>query len=161
MRPAKILLLVAYVAGSALAATVVACAKSPPEAHSAPAASSKTPAAGGEGKAPAGGTDDGQDNTPPNGVDVSKLDEMGKKVFFRVVNTEASICGKGQSLLASAKKDTSCRRSLSAVKYVAHLADQGYTQSEISESLEKRYRNVQPRFIDVPKRPSKAALQRA
>jgi protein-disulfide isomerase len=125
-----------------------ACAKSPPEAHSAPAAS-PAPAAGGE--KPAG--EAGLDMTPPPGLDVSKLDELAKKIFFRVVNSEASVCGKGESLLASAKKDQGCHRSLNAVKYVARLADQGYTQTEIAESLEKRYRSTDAKFIDVSEAP--------
>jgi protein-disulfide isomerase len=138
-----------------LVSGAAACAKSPPEAHSAPTAS-----AGGKGPADKATADkagdkkaDGQDMTPPTGVDVSKLDELAKKIFFRVVNNEPSVCGKGQSLLASAKTDSACRRSLNAVKYVARLADQGYTQSEIGESLEKRYRSTDQKFIDVSEAP--------
>ena len=168
MRPAKTSVLAIYVAGSLLTVAIVACAKSPPEAHSAPAASKPEPAStgstppalvgapGAKGSPGAQGTqgsDDGQDTTPPAGLDITKLDEMAKKVFFRVVNNEPSICGKGQSLLVSAKKDSSCRRSLNAVKYVAHLADQGYTQSEIAESLDKRYRNMHAQIIDVAEAP--------
>jgi len=159
MRPVKILRVVAYVALSVSIATAGACAKTPPEALSAPAASPAAPTgtdkSAASGGAPTAGTltEEGQDGVPPNGVDVSRLDETARKVFFRVVNGEASVCGKGQSLLASAKKDASCRRSLNAVKYVAHLADQGYTQSEIVESLDKRYRNTEVRTIDVSEAP--------
>lgn len=157
MRTVKGLVSVAY-AGLILviAAASSACAKSPPEAHSAPSAS--TPAGGAKpsgGGAPAG--EAALDTTPPPGVEVSKLDELAKKIFFRVVNTEPSICGKGQSLLASAKKDASCRRSLNAVRYVARLADQGYTQSEIGDSLEKRYRSADPKLIDVKEAPGEGS----
>jgi protein-disulfide isomerase len=152
MRLPKRVALVLRVGLLVIAPSVSACAKSPPEAHSAPAATAaeKSPA-GADKKAAAIG--DGADATPPAGVDVSKLDEMARKIFFRVVNTEPSVCGKGQSLLASAKKDETCRRSLNAVKYVARLADQGYTQSEITESLEKRYRSTDAKFIDVSEAP--------
>jgi protein-disulfide isomerase len=134
----------------------VSCAKSPPEAQSAPAASAAV--GGGADKSPGGadkkaGPGAADDATPPPGVDISKLDEMARKIFFRVVNGEASVCGKAQSLLASAKKDETCRRSLNAVKYVARLADQGYTQSEIGEALEKRYRSTDAKFIDVSEAP--------
>jgi protein-disulfide isomerase len=160
MRTAKALVSVAYaglIFGAAAATmSMWACAKSPPEAHSAPAATGAPPA----GTSPAAAADKGVgagegalDTTPPPGVDISKLDELAKKIFFRVVNSEPSLCGKGQSLLASAKKDASCRRSFNAVKYVGRLADQGYTQTEISESLEKRYRGGQPKFIDVADAP--------
>ncbi len=150
MRTAKALVSVAYVGWTIVAAASFACAKSPPEALSAPAASQ---GGGGGAKGSAAAAAGGDDMTPPAGVNVSKLDELAKKIFFRVVNNEPSICGKGQSLMASAKKDASCRRSLNAVKYVARLADQGYTQSEIVESLEKRYRSTQPKVIDVSEAP--------
>jgi protein-disulfide isomerase len=156
MRAAKALVTVAYAASVVLFAAVSACAKSPPEAHSAPAAS---PAAGEGTKAAPSGSDGAQDTTPPPGMDLSKLDELAKKIFFRVVNSEPSICGKGQSLLASAKKDASCRRSLNAVRYVAKLADQGYTQSEIIESLLKRYRVAEPKFIDVSEAPMEGSAK--
>jgi len=98
-----------------------------------------------------------EDHTPPPGLDVSKLDESAKKIFWRVVNQESSICGKAESLLASAKHDPSCRRSFNAVRYSAHLADQGYTQSDISESLEKRYRGSTIRMLDVADAPMKGS----
>jgi protein-disulfide isomerase len=159
MRPVKILMVVAYVAGSASLVSVCACAKSPPEAHSAPAASGPEPGTPQKASAPAAdpGQEPGLDTVAPTGVDVSRLDETARKVFFRTVNGEASVCGKGQSLLASAKKDASCRRSLNAVKYVAHLADQGYTQSEIAESLDKRYRNTESHTIDVAEAPAEGS----
>src|SRR5512140_1985427 len=59
------------------------------------------------------------DATPPAGVDISKLDDFERKVFFRVVNREASACGRGHSLLYSAKHDPSCRASFYAVRYTA------------------------------------------
>ena len=95
----------------------------------------------------------GQDTTPPPGLDISRLDDFQKKVFFRVVNTEPSICGQAQSLLQSAKKDPNCRRSFNAVRYVAHLVDQGFTDSEIGESLAKRYRNTVTHNLDVSEAP--------
>jgi protein-disulfide isomerase len=139
-------LLTSLAEGAALVAALAApaCAKTPPEAYSAPAA---TPLAAGAA-----------DTTPPPGVDVSKLDNFQKKVFFRVANTEASICGQAQSLLQSAKaqKDP-CRRSLNALRYVARLVEQGYTDSEISESLSKRYRSTSPKSIDVADAPMKGS----
>lgn len=125
-----------------------ACAKTPSEAKSAPAATPATP----EGSPP-GGSAPGQDTTPPPGLDISRLDDFQKRVFFRVVNTEPAICGQAQSLLQSAKKDPNCRRSYNAVRYVAHLVDQGFTDSEISDSLAKRYRNTATHNLDVSEAP--------
>jgi protein-disulfide isomerase len=136
-----------------VAAVVASCAKTPPEAYSAPAATAAAGGAAGKTGGAGQGAGAAADTTPPPGIDISKLDEMAKKIFFRVVNAEASICGKGESLLASAKKDASCRRSYNAVRYTARLADQGYTQSEIAEALEKRYRNTEVKKIDVSEAP--------
>jgi thiol-disulfide isomerase/thioredoxin len=95
------------------------------------------------------------DNTPPPGVDIGKLDEFERKVFYRVVNRESSVCGKGHSLLYSAKRDNTCRASFYAVRYVAHLVDSGFTDSEIGEKIEKRFRTPRHPRIDVSGAPSK------
>jgi thiol-disulfide isomerase/thioredoxin len=101
------------------------------------------------------GTPSGDDQTLPRGIDIGKLDEFERKVFFRVVNRESSACGKGHSLLHSARFDESCRASFYAVRYVAHLVDTGFTDSEIGEKLEKRFRTPRvPRF-DLAAAPSK------
>jgi protein-disulfide isomerase len=145
MRPAKILWSAVHAGVLVGAIALTACAKTPPEAQSAPAA---TPT----GAAPKGGA---QDTTPPPGIDVSKLDDFQKKVFFRIVNSEASVCGQAQSLIASAKKD--CRRSFNAMRYVAKLVVQGYTDSEVSEAVGKRYRSAEPKKIDVSEAPMKGS----
>jgi protein-disulfide isomerase len=143
MRPAKVVGSVVQAGAFVLLLTLPACAKTPPEAQSAPAASGPAPVAA------------AADTTPPPGVDVSKLDDFQKKVFFRIANAEASICGQAQSLIASAKKD--CRRSLNALRYVAKLVEQGYTDSEVSEALGKRYRTTELKSIDVADAPMKGS----
>ena len=115
-----------------LLAGACACAKTSTELPSANAAS-----------APAGGEKSagGDDTTPPPGVDLTKLDDFERKVFFRVINKEASACGKAHSLIYSLKNDKGCRKSLYAIRYVARLVDSGYTDSEVRESLAKRFRS--------------------
>jgi protein-disulfide isomerase len=149
MRPAE--LLWSVVRASALVAllSTPACAKTPPEAQSAPAASApSTVAQEGQGGA-------AQDLTPPSGIDVSKLDDFQRKVFFRIVNNEPSICGQAQSLIASAKKD--CRRSFNAMRYVGKLVEQGFTDSEVAEAIGKRYRATDVKTIDVAQAPMKGS----
>jgi protein-disulfide isomerase len=148
MRPAKVFWSVVHAAVVSLLVSLPACAKTPPEAHSAPAAA---PAEGAQAQPMAGG----QDTTLPPGIDASKLDDFQKKVFFRIVNTEPSICGQAQSLIQSAKKDASCRRSLNAVRYVSRLVEQGFTDSEVSDALTKRYRTTLPKALDVSDAPMK------
>jgi protein-disulfide isomerase len=150
MRPAK--LVCAVVRAGALVAVLSspACAKTPPEAQSAPAASGASAVA-----QPGTGA---QDTTPPPGIDVSKLDDFQKKVYFRIVNNEPSICGQAQSLIASAKSTTSaCRRSFNAMRYVGKLVEQGFTDSEVSEAIGKRYRTTQVKTIDVSQAPMKGS----
>jgi protein-disulfide isomerase len=115
-----------------------ACAKAPAQAPPAEAAATK------------GG---GEDTTLPPGIDLSKLDDFSKKVFFRIANSEPSVCGQAQSLIASAKKD--CGRSVNALRYVARLVEQGFTDSEVSEGLAKRYRPIAAKKIDVSAAPMK------
>jgi protein-disulfide isomerase len=109
------------------------CAKKSAEVPSSAAA-----APGAEPAAKSGEAKD--DTTPPPGVDLSKLDDFERKVFFRVMNKESSACGKAHSLLQSVRTDRGCRKSLYAARYVARLVDTGFTDSEISESLQKRFR---------------------
>jgi protein-disulfide isomerase len=143
MRPAK-LVWSAVRAGALVALlTLPSCAKTAPEAHAAAAEVTPTPtAAAGQ-----------PDMTPPPGIDVSKLDDFQRKVFFRIVNAEPSVCGQAQSLIASAKKD--CRRSFNAMRYVAKLVEQGFTDSEVSEAIGKRYRATDIKKIDVSEAPMK------
>jgi protein-disulfide isomerase len=147
MRPAKVLWSVVH-AGVFLAAMALpACAKTPPEAQSAPAASGSTPVAAGQ-----------QDTTLPPGIDASKLDDFQKKVFFRIINNEPSICGQAQSLIVSAKSTTSgCRRSYNAIRYVGKLVEQGFTDSEVSEAIGKRYRTTDVKNIDISEAPLKGS----
>lgn len=137
-------------AAASLILTVVstpACSKTSPEVHSAQAAPADKPAA----TAPSAA----EDTTPPPGVDLSKLDDFERKVFFRVANKEASACGKAQSLLQSARADRSCRKSIYALRYVARLVDAGYTDSEVAEQLTKRYRSGAPKKLDLGAAPIK------
>jgi len=138
-----------------VAGVASACAKKSAELSAAsPAAAATTAKAEG---AAAGATVDGQDNTAPPGIDLTALDEFERKVFFRVVNKESAACGKAESLIKSVKTDRGCRKSHYAVKYVARLVDQGFTDSEIAEHLGKRFRAGPPKRIDVSEAPSKGS----
>ena len=143
MCPAKLVWSVVHAGFVMAAMSLPACAKTPPAAQSAPAASAPAPVAA------------GQDTALPPGIDASKLDEFQKKVFFRIINNEPSICGEAQSLIVSAKKD--CRRSFNAIRYVGKLVEQGFTDSEVSESIGKRYRSADIKKIDVSEAPMKGS----
>jgi protein-disulfide isomerase len=124
--------------------SLVACAKTPSVAQ--PAEAATAPAKSGAGDSlvlPA--------EIKPL---YDKLDDFGKKVFARIANGESSVCGQAQSLIQSANDPkANCRRSISALRYVARLIEQGFTDSEISEKLANRYRPVSLKKIDVADAP--------
>jgi len=140
--------LIAILETAAVMVVISACAALP--------ACAKTPAEAAQAAPATAPTKPGDDTTAPPEVDLSKLDDFSRKVFFRIANSEPSVCGQAQSLLQSAKdQKAGCRRSVSALKYVAHLVEQGFTDSEVSEALGKRYRPVAPKKIDVSEAPMK------
>ena len=119
-------------------------------AHSAPSASPAVVTAKGSKPLAEG-------DSLPAGIDLSKLDEFKRKVFDQVVNREPSACGKGHSLLYSVKHDSSCRASFYAIRYVARLANSGFSDSEISGKVEQRFRAPHVPYIDVSQAPSKGS----
>ena len=56
--------------------------------------------------------------------------------------------------MQSVKTDRACRKSLYAARYVARLVDGGFTDSEISESIEKRFRSTR-KTLDLADAPVK------
>src|SRR5436190_13358462 len=141
MRPADPRLMIARAA--ALGFALVACWS---------VACGKTPAAGRPAEASAGpAKTEAPAPIPPDVKPLyDKLDDLGKKVFIRIATTESSVCGDAQSLINSAK---SCHRSVAALRHVAKLIDQGFTDSEISEKMANRYRPVTAKKIDVSDAP--------
>ncbi len=123
----------------------IACAKSTPEVAPANAAARKAP------EKPAAA----EDSTAPAGIDLANLDEFERKVFLRILNKESSACGKAHSLMVSVKTDKACRKSMYAAKYVARLVDGGFTDSEVAEMLQKRFRGEGPKAIDLKNSPVK------
>jgi glutaredoxin len=138
-----------------------ACSKKAAQPTSAPSTPAATTAAGPAAVSDPAGKPAAKPEAVPREVDlgklIAKLDEFKRKVFDQVVNREPSACGKGHSLLHSVKNDTSCRASFYAVRYVARLADAGFSDPEISEKLEQRFRVPRVPYIDVSQAPSKGS----
>ena len=108
----------------------------------------------GKPKTPAAGA---ADEAPPAGIDIAGLDTFERKVFMRVLNKEASACGKAHSLMHSIKNDSSCRKSFYAARYVARLVEGGFTDSEVTDALEKRFRNPTVAKVETTGAPSKGS----
>lgn len=130
---------------SLVAALVVTAACTRKAAPASPAAPSSGP---GKQAASAGAA------LPP-GIDLSKLDESRRQLFDQVVSQEPSACGKGESLLSSVKNDRACRASFYAVRYVARLAEAGYSGPSITQMLGQRFREPRAPYIDLSAAPSK------
>jgi 2-hydroxychromene-2-carboxylate isomerase len=137
------------------AALATACTGMQILAWSRPAQAAPALPPGANAVAEKGGSPSGDDTSAPPGIDLGKLDEFERKVFYRVINREPSACGKGHSLIHSVKNDSACRASFYAVRYVAHLVDSGFTDSEIGEKVEKRFRTPRHPRIDVSTAPIK------
>jgi protein-disulfide isomerase len=94
------------------------------------------------------------DETPLQGIDVSKLETDKQKLFYKLVGSLSSPCGKAHSLRTSYTSDTECKRAPFAVRYVAALVSDELKESEIREEFEKKYNSQQkPQKFDTSKAP--------
>lgn len=93
------------------------------------------------------------DTTPLTGVDISKLEGDKQKLFYKLVNTFKSPCGKTHSLRTSFTQDTSCKRAPFAVRYVIALLDDEASEEQIREEYAHKYENQKVVKLDVSKAP--------
>ena len=94
------------------------------------------------------------DTTPLAGIDVSKLDADKQQIFYRMIGSLSSPCGKAQSLRASFTSDTSCKRAPFAVRYVMTLLGDEASEAQAREEYEKKYTaTATPVKFDVSKAP--------
>lgn len=82
------------------------------------------------------------DMTPVPGVDVSKLPDKGQKLFYKLVDSFSSPCGKAHSLRTSVKEDASCKRAPFAVKYLAAMIEDEIEEDDIRTLWEAKYKNA-------------------
>lgn len=94
------------------------------------------------------------DKTPLTGIDASKLDADKQALFYTLVGSLNSPCGKGESLRASFTKDTSCKRAPFAVKYVLALVEDEIAEATIRDAYKTKYEEkLEPVKIDTSKAP--------
>jgi protein-disulfide isomerase len=102
----------------------------------------------------AGTADGSADSSPLSGIDVSKLDKDKTDLFYKLVGSLKSPCGKAQSLRTSFSSDTACKRAPFAVRYVlAMLEDEGSEQVIREEYAKKYEKPAQPVKLDVSHAP--------
>ena len=80
------------------------------------------------------------DTTPLQGIATDKLGDDKKQLFFKLVGSLASPCGKSHSLRTSYATDTSCKRAPFAVRYVMSLVDDEATETQIRDEFDKKYK---------------------
>jgi predicted DsbA family dithiol-disulfide isomerase len=80
------------------------------------------------------------DMTPVPGVDVSKLPEKGQKLFYKLVDSFSSPCGKAHSLRTSVKDDPACKRASFAVKYLAAMIEDEISEDDVRKLWEAKYK---------------------
>lgn len=94
------------------------------------------------------------DTTPLAGIDTSKLEGDRPAVFFKLVASLSSPCGKAHSLRTSFSSDASCKRAPFAVKYLLALLEDEQPEAEVREMYAARYEKPAPALgIDVSKAP--------
>ncbi len=85
------------------------------------------------------------DTTPIPGVDVSKLQPRQQDLFFRLVGTYSSPCGKAHSLRTSVTTDQSCKRAPFAARYLAAMVEDEIPEDDIRELYELKYKKESPK----------------
>jgi protein-disulfide isomerase len=96
------------------------------------------------------------DSTPMKGVDVSKLDADGQKLFYKLASSLSSPCGKGHSLRTSYTSDQSCKRAPFAIKYIAMLVEDQSPEEDIRKLYDLKYKPAplaNPIKFDLSKEP--------
>ena len=92
------------------------------------------------------------DTTPLPGIDASKLDAAKQKLFYTLVGSLNSPCGKPESLRKSVTDDTSCKRAPYAAKLVLALVDDEGAEQLVRELYRLSY-EAGPQKLDLSKAP--------
>jgi protein-disulfide isomerase len=93
------------------------------------------------------------DESPLQGIDVSKLSGEKQKLFYKLVGSLSSPCGKAHSLRTSFTTDTACKRAPFAVRYIAALLEDEGNEQMVREEYEKKYKDAPTVKIDYAKAP--------
>jgi protein-disulfide isomerase len=98
------------------------------------------------------------DTAPLTGVDLGKLDADKTQLFYKLIGSLKSPCGKAHSLRTSFASDTSCKRAPFAVRYVVSLLEDEVSEADTRTEYAKKYeRTAQPVTFDVSKAPHAGA----
>jgi protein-disulfide isomerase len=97
------------------------------------------------------------DTTPLAGIDL-KLEGDKKQLFYKLIGSLKSPCGKAHSLRTSFTTDTSCKRAPFAVRYVISLLEDEANENDARNEYAKKYEKTpQPVTFDLGKAPHAGA----
>jgi len=119
-------------------ASVAACKKNPKNDNTAAEVVSAADRVGsGSGSAaPAAPVD----TTPLPGIDLGDSSAEKQTLFYKLIGSLTSPCGKAHSLRTSFTSDQTCKRATFAVKYVAALVADGATEPLAREQYDNKYK---------------------
>lgn len=142
----------AYLLAACVVLITSACEKKPAHASDPGAVGALDRALGSAGSAaiatPGSAGGSSIDTAPLQGISTDKLDDDKRRLFFQLVGSLASPCGKTQSLRAAYTSDTACKRAPFAVRYVLALVDDEATETQVREEFGKRY-NPNPAVVTL------------
>jgi protein-disulfide isomerase len=84
------------------------------------------------------------DTTPLPGVAVDKLNKKKLDVFYKLVASLPSPCGKGHSLRTSVTSDATCKRAPFAAKLVASMLEDEAKESDVRDQYKAKYLTKSP-----------------
>lgn len=90
---------------------------------------------GGQGAGVAGPVDE----SPLQGIELTRLAADKQKLFYKLVGSLSSPCGKAHSLRTSFASDTACKRAPFAVRYVQALLEDEGTEAQVREEYDRKY----------------------
>jgi protein-disulfide isomerase len=94
------------------------------------------------------------DTTPLPGVELGKLEGDRLQLFYKMLGSLKSPCGKAHSLRTSFTSDTSCRRAPFAVRYVIALLEDEASETDARKEYGKKYEQAARQVtLDVSKAP--------
>ncbi len=93
------------------------------------------------------------DTSPLAGIDL-KLEGDKKQLFYKLIGSLKSPCGKAHSLRTSFTTDTSCKRAPFAVRYVIALLSDEANETDVRTEYTKKYEHTGAALkFDVSKAP--------
>ena len=108
----------------------------------------------GSGSAANATADGPVDTTPLPGIELGKLEGDKAQLFYKLIGSLKSPCGKAHSLRTSFTSDTSCKRAPFALRYVLSLIGDEAPEATAREEYAKKYeKTASPVKFDVSKAP--------